>query len=249
MSEAASQTTAVSMQVNGATALITLARPRQSNSYTQGMLSEIERLLECAEADSNVRAIVFTGEGDRAFCAGADRNEIASRDWRSVLSLKSAKVFDRIRTSRKITVAAINGVAVGGGFELALCCDLRIAVARARFWLPEPEFGLLPAAAATKLLPKTVGALRARDLVLGGAQWSTADALAAGLLSEVAPDDGLMDCVQKWVARVVRRDADALFLAKQALELSSTGADSTHFDLLAQALLVQMQANHTKDLA
>jgi len=247
MSEFAEEKMPVSMQVNGAMALITLARARQANAYTQGMLAEIERLVECAEADTSVRAIVFTGEGERAFSAGADRHEIASRDWRSVLSLKSAKVFERIRTSRKMTIAAINGVAVGGGLELALSCDLRIAVAGARFWLPEPEFGLIPAAAATKLLPKTVGALRARDLVLGGAQWTAADALAAGLLSEVAPDDGLMDCVRKWVERIVRRDSDALLLAKQALELSSTGADSTQFDLLAQALLVHLQANRTKE--
>ena len=211
------------------------------------MLAEIEHLLDVAQANTAVRAIVFTGEGNRAFSAGADRHEIANRDWRSVLSLKSAKVFDRIRTCRKVTIAAINGVAVGGGLELALSCDLRIAVAHARFWLPEPEFGLIPAAAATKLLPKTVGALRARDLVLGGAQWTAADALAAGLLSEVAPDNGLMECVHKWVERILRRDPDAVFLAKQALELSSTGADSTQFDLLAQALLVHLQANRSKD--
>lgn len=239
----------VSLQLAGAMALITLCRASQANAYNQGMLAEMETLLDRAEGNAAVRAIVFTGEGARAFSAGADRHEIASRDWRSVLSLRSAKVFERIRTSPKVTIAAINGVAVGGGLELALSCDLRLAVASARFWLPEPEFGLIPAAAATRLLPRTVGALRARDLVLGGAQWSATDALAAGLLSEVVPADGLMDCVHQWVARVARRDADALLLAKQALDLSSTGADSTQFDLLAQALLVHLQANRTKESA
>ncbi len=229
-------------------ALVTLSRARHANAYTQQMLAEIERLLDGAEADATVRAIVFTGEGERAFSAGADRHEIAHRDWRSVLSLNSARVFERIRKSRKVTIAAINGVAVGGGLELALSCDVRLAVARARFWLPEPEFGLIPAAAATRLLPRTVGVLRARDLVLGGAQWDAATALAAGLLSEIAPDDALMDCVGKWVARIERRDPDALLLAKQALDLSGTGADSMQFDLLAQAMLVQLQANRTKEV-
>lgn len=239
----------VLMDVNGPMALITLARAGQANAYTQGMLAQIEQHLDSAETDSRVRAIVFSGQGERAFCAGADRQEIAHRDWRSVLSLKSAKVFDRIRKSSKVTLAAINGVAVGGGLELALSCDVRVAAANARFWLPEPEFGLIPAAAATKLLPRTVGALRARDLVLGGAQWNATEALAAGLLSEIAPDNALMDCVGKWVTRIARRDADALLLAKQALEMSGTGADSTPFDLLAQALLVHLQANRTEDAA
>lgn len=239
----------VSMRTSGPMALITLGRPAHSNAYTQGMLAQMEKFIDEAESNADVRAIVFTGEGARAFCAGADRREIAHRDWRSVLSLKSARLFERIRRSSKVTVAAINGVAVGGGLELALSCDLRLAVASARFWLPEPEFGLIPAAAATKLLPRTVGALRARDLVLGGAQWTSSEASAAGLLTEVAPDDALMDCVQRWVGRIVRRNADALFLAKQALELSSTGADSTQFDLLAQALLVQLQKSSTKESA
>lgn len=239
----------VSMTTSGPMALITLGRPAQSNAYTQEMLAQMEKFIDEAEANADVRVIVFTGEGSRAFCAGADRHEIAHRDWRSVLSLKSARLFERIRRSCKVTVAAINGVAVGGGFELALSCDLRLAVTSARFWLPEPEFGLLPAAAATKLLPRTVGALRARDLVLGGARWSSSEASAAGLLTEIAPDDALMDCVHLWVERIVRRNADALFLAKQALELSSTGTDSTQFDLVAQALLVQLQKSSTKESA
>jgi enoyl-CoA hydratase len=239
----------LSMKTSGPMALITLERPAQSNAYTQGMLAQMERFLDDAEADAHVRAIVFTGEGSRAFCAGADRREIAHRDWRSVLALRSARLFERIRKSGKVTVAAINGVAVGGGLELALSCDLRLAVVSARFWLPEPEFGLIPAAAATKLLPRTVGALRARDLVLGGARWTSQEASAAGLLTDIAPDDSLMDCVELWVGRVVRRDADALFLAKQALELSGTGVDSTPFDLLAQALLVQLQKSSTKESA
>lgn len=236
----------VSMALEGSMAVIMLKRAERANAYNQGMLAEMARLLDEAEVDTRIRTIVFTGEGSRAFCSGADRHEIAVRDWRSVLDLRSAAVFGRIRNSPKVTLAAINGVAVGGGFELALSCDIRVASPHALFWLPEPEFGLIPAAAATKLLPRTVGALRAKDLVLGGAKWSAADAMAAGLLSEIAADGELMDCVAKWCHRIERRDADAILLAKKALELSSSGADTTQFDLLAQALLVQLQANRTK---
>jgi enoyl-CoA hydratase/carnithine racemase len=239
----------VSMVQSGSMALITLTRAAQANAYNQVMLAEMVRMLDEAEVDSCIRTIVFTGEGERAFSSGADRHEIAVRDWRSVLSLKSAALFERIRKSPKVTLAAINGVAVGGGLELALSCDIRLALPHARFWLPEAEFGLIPAAAATRLLPRTVGALRAKDLVLGGVKWDAADAMGAGLLSEIASEGALMDCVAKWVNRIERRDADAIWLAKQALEMSSSGADTSQFDLLAQALLVQLQANRTKDTA
>lgn len=241
-----SSQTLVSVAISGAMALITLERPSHANAYTQAMLADLERGIEQADSDPDVRAIVLTGAGERAFCAGADRHEIATRDWRSVLSLRSAAVFDRIRNSRKVTIAAINGMAVGGGFELAISCDLRVAATHARFWLPEPQFGLIPAAAATRLLPRLVGAFRAKDIILGGAEWSAGDALDAGLLSEIAPPGALMQRVGQWITRIERRDADALFLAKQAIDMSSSGVDTTRFDLLAQALLVCLQADRNK---
>ena len=227
----------------GAAMIVTLMRPDRANSYTQAMLAQLLEAVQVAEADASVRAIVITGAGERAFCGGADRTEIANRDWRSVLNLRSASVFDKLRKTPIVTIAAINGAAVGGGFELALSCDLRIALPGARFWLPEPEFGLLPAAAATRMLPKLVGALRARDLILGGAVWNAQQALQAGLLTDMAPDGQLMACVADWIARIERRDADALMLAKQAIEMSSIGADTQPFDLLAQALLVSRQTD------
>jgi enoyl-CoA hydratase/carnithine racemase len=239
---------ALRLEPQGAALVVTIDRPGHANAYTQAMLAQLEQAIAAADADSAIRALVITGAGDRAFCAGADRTEIAERDWRSVLSLRSAAVFERLRRCRKVTIAAINGAAVGGGMELAISCDLRVASPRARFWLPEPEFGLLPAAAATKLLPRIVGPLRARDLVLGGARWDAQAAWSAGLLSEVAPEGGLMQSVRAWVDQVARRDPDALMLGKQALDLSFTG-EGMQFDLLAQTLLVQLQAQRGPDHA
>jgi enoyl-CoA hydratase len=208
------------------------------------MLNDLEACIEVANQEDQIRAIVITGSGNKVFCAGADRSEINNRNWRSVLNLKSASVFKKIRESSKISIAAINGAAVGGGFELAISCDLRIAQSKAQFWLPEPEFGLLPAAAATHLLPKYIGMFRAKDLILGGARWTADDALKAGLLSEVCDEARLTECVMEWVQRIQKRHPDAIRIGKQILELSLAGGDSNSADLLAQALLVINQ-RHT----
>lgn len=230
----------------GSAAILTINRPSHANSYTQDMLDEMDAYLTRAENDEQIHVIVITGEGDKSFCAGADRHEIANRDWRSVLTLKSAAFFEHLRLCRKVTIAAINGVAVGGGFELLLNCDLRIAVDHARFWLPEPEFGLLPAAAATNLLPKLVGPLRAKDLILGGVRWSSRDAFNAGLLSQIVPPGELATCLQELLERLGKRHADALWLGKKAIHMSMHGVDTMQFDLLAQALLVLNQSEKVK---
>jgi enoyl-CoA hydratase len=216
---------------------ITINRPTKANSYTQQMLSDLETCINLAANDDLVKVIIITGAGDKMFCAGADRTEIDTRSWRSILNLKSAAVFKALRDCPKISIAAINGAAVGGGFELAISCDIRIASPNARFWLPELEFGLLPAAAATNLLPKYIGIPRAKDLILGGARWSAQEAYAAGLLSQVCVEGELMSCVTQWIVRIQKRDADAISVGKQVLELNASGGDSLRSDLLAQALL------------
>lgn len=216
---------------------ITINRPDKANSYTQQTLSDLETCIDLAANNDLVKVIIIKGAGDKVFCAGADRTEIESRSWRSILSLKSAAVFKALRDCPKISIAAINGSAVGGGFELAISCDIRISSPNAKFWLPELEFGLLPAAAATNLLPKYIGIPRTKDLILGGARWSAQEAYAAGLLSQVCIEGELMSCVAQWVERIQKRDADAISVGKQVLELNASGGDSLRADLLAQALL------------
>lgn len=226
---------------NGPAVNLKLSRPLRANSYTQDMLKFLEEQIEAADRDEGVRVIVVTGEGDKVFCAGADRTEIATRDWRSVLSLTSARVFRRLRDSRCVTVAAINGSAVGGGLELALSCDLRFAVPSAKFWLPEPELGLIPAAGGTELLPQIVGPAKAKEMILGGAVWDAAEAVRIGMLTEVVPAEELWNRMQVWMDRICLRNADALRLAKQSIDLTANGNSGTGMELIAQSLLVQAQ--------
>jgi enoyl-CoA hydratase len=225
---------------DGPVRTLRLDRPARANAYTTELLDALDDAVATAQRTMAVRVLVITGTGERAFCAGADRDELATRDWRDVLHLRSAEVFGRLRTCRPVTIAAINGAAVGGGLELALACDVRVAADHARFWLPEPEFGLIPAAGGTALLSSIVGPTRARAMILGGAQWSAAEAAAAGLLTAVAPRGGLGDELRLWLDRILARDADALAVAKLAL-LAAEPATDPVAHRLAQAALVARQ--------
>jgi enoyl-CoA hydratase len=222
---------------DGPVRTLRLDRPARANAYTAPLLDALDAAVAAADRDASVRILVITGTGERSFCAGADRDELAQRDWRSVLRLQSAAVFERLRRSRPVSIAAINGAAVGGGLELALACDLRIAVPQARFWLPEPEFGLIPAAGGTALLARVVGTARARALVLGGETWTAQEAHNVGLLTAVATDSDLKTAMAPWITRILARDADALTVAKMALLAADPTTDPL-LHQLAQATLV-----------
>lgn len=231
---------------DGASVILTLSRAARANAYTQAMLTGLAAAIDEADADATVRVIVIAGEGDRTFSAGADLGELAARDWRDVVSLNSEAVFARVRRSRAVTIAAVNGAAVGGGLELALSCDLRLAVKHATFRLPEPAFGLLPAAGGTALLPQLVGPLRAKELILGGAEWTADMALSAGLVTEVTTAADLWPRVADWVSRIASRDAHATALAKQAIDAATPAGDGG-YALLAQSLLARTRAEVKKD--
>jgi enoyl-CoA hydratase/carnithine racemase len=232
---------AVTERRDGAAVVLTLSRPERANAYTQAMIAALDQAIERAEADPAVGVIVITGEGERSFCAGADRDELASRDWRNVPDLPAARVFGRLPRSRCVSIAAINGAAVGGGFELALHCDIRVASDTARFWLPEPEFGLLPAAGGLRLLPLLAGPLRARDVILGGARWSATEAWQAGVVSEIAAPNQLWERVNAWIKQIALRDPLALIWSKRILSAAPDAGDHG-LDRMAQSSLVRQRS-------
>lgn len=225
----------------GPAAYFELNRPDKANAYNQPMLDALDRLLSAALDDVQVRVVVLTGAGQRAFCGGADLAELAGRDWRSALGLKSAELFSRISRCRLVTLAAVNGAAVAGGLELALACDLRIAVDTARFSMPEPELGLIPAAGGTQRLADAVGRARAKELILAGRVWGADEALRFGLVSEVTAADELLPRAQQWAERIALRSPAALELAKKAIDLERAGGAGQSFESVAQALLYQLR--------
>lgn len=180
----------IHLELRGRVALLTLDRPGRLNALGSDMARRLHAILDLVEADRAVRAIVVTGAG-RAFSAGADITEldtlVTPADFcRFVQGLTDA--LDRLAASPLPSIAAVNGLALGGGFELALACDLRIAAPAAKLGVPEIKLGLLPAAAGTQRLARALPAPVAKQLLMTGEPLSAAQALALGLVNDVADD-------------------------------------------------------------
>jgi enoyl-CoA hydratase len=177
-----------------AIATVTLNRPEVLHALDAAMFDELDRAFAGLATDSSVRVILLTGSGERAFAAGADIRELTHTDAASgqTLSARGQAVFARIAGCGKPVIAAVNGVALGGGCELALACTLRLASDRARFGLPELKLGLIPGYGGTQRLPRLIGRSAAVRLMLIGAVVEAAEALRLGLADEVVPAAELM---------------------------------------------------------
>lgn len=176
-------------------AFIRLNRPKQMNALNTMLLQELGGLMEIIEASDAIGAVVISGNDD-AFAAGADIKELMAlhspKDVRLFITTAHA-VFNRIENLGKPVIAAVGGVAFGGGCELALACDLRIASETASFALPEINLGLLPGAGGTQRLPRLIGVGRAKELIYSGHTINAQKALEVGLVNKVAPQQTLID--------------------------------------------------------
>src|SRR5882672_3658901 len=180
----------VSYQRDGHIGVVTLVRAAKLNSLTPSMLDELESIARGIEADTDVRVVLVTGAGEKAFCVGADINEwaaLAPLDmWRRWVR-RGHQVFDQWARLRQPVIAAINGHAFGGGLELAITADIRITAEPAQFALPEASIGTCPGWSGSQRLVKLVGASHAKYLALSGTRVSAVDALTSGLVHEVEP--------------------------------------------------------------
>ena len=172
-------------------AVLTLDRPERQNALSRELIHELGRAGRELDADTSVRAVILTGEGRRAFCAGADLKERSGMSESEVLEMLSLYRSELawLSSFRAPVIAAINGVALGGGLELALACDLRVAVESARLGLPETTLGIIPGAGGTQHLPRLIGPARARELVLLGKRLTAEEARSIGLVNHVVADD------------------------------------------------------------
>ena len=182
----------VRLERDGAVALVTIDHVEKQNALSESMRAELSLAMEEADDDAETRVIILTGAGDQSFAAGGDIRELGRRtlaDQRRVM--ENGSVFGAVRRVRKPVIAAINGVCLGGGLELALSCDIRIAAAHARFGQPEVTLGLIPGGGGTQMLPRIVGMAHALRLVLTGDIIGADEALRMGLVHEVVPGDAL----------------------------------------------------------
>ena len=197
---------------------IILDRPDKLNAINAVMLQELSEALDTIEKDANARCAIITGKGEKAFSAGADLTELQklTPETAAEFSMKGQQVFTKLEAFSKPVVAAINGYALGGGLELALACDFRIAADSAELGCPEIKLGLIPAWGGTQRLPRTVGVAEAKRLIMLGDRVKAEEALEMGLADKVVPQKELEDETRALAQRLCERSPAALKHAKNA---------------------------------
>ncbi|HET6437498.1 MAG TPA: enoyl-CoA hydratase-related protein [Anaeromyxobacter sp.] len=190
------------------------------NAISLAMLRELNALLDRVAADPSLRCVVLTGAGEKAFCSGADLTERAGMGPEAVHEFHRLlrRALLAIEAAPQVFLAALNGVALGGGLELALACDLRLAADGAQLGLPEVSLGIIPGGGATQRLSRLLGSARAKDLVLTARRVGAAEALSMGLVSQVAPPQRLRAEAMALAERVARNAPISLRQAKRAIE-------------------------------
>ncbi len=219
-------------------ATLTMNRPEVRNALHLPMNLEIRGALEELAGRGDVRALVLTGAGHKSFVSGADIAELRGRSGPDALAQHNAKLCDAIDAFPYPTVAAINGYALGGGCEIALACDLRVASSSAKLGQPEVSLGILPAAGGTWRLQRTVGLPKAKELIFTAALIGAEEALAIGLVNRVTTGDVVAEA-QALAARCAQQSGMALRLAKIAINegREASRATSRALEALGQTVL------------
>ena len=198
---------------------VTINRPASLNALNGEVYAELYELFEEIEKDSEVRVAILTGSGDRAFVAGSDITEMAPQSSMEIAGFVeiARKASDRIYSLSKPVIAAINGYALGGGCELTMCCDLRIASEKARFGQPEINVGVIPGAGGTQRLSRLIGMTRAKELIYTGDMIDAGTALSYGLVNKVVPVEDLMNEAKEMARKLLTKSGRILSLAKAAI--------------------------------
>ncbi|MEM6299458.1 MAG: enoyl-CoA hydratase-related protein [Bacteroidota bacterium] len=186
---------------------LTINRPSKLNALNLQTMSEIKAAFRQAEEDTEVKAVIVTGSGEKAFVAGADISEIANLDELHArkFSESGQEVFNQIENLSKPVIAAVNGFALGGGCELAMACHIRLASDNTKFGLPEITLGIIPGYGGTQRLPLYIGKSRALELMLTGKMIEAEQALNWGLVNYVVPQEELIPTAEKLLSKIVKQ--------------------------------------------
>jgi enoyl-CoA hydratase len=202
--------------------LLTINRPEKMNAISQELTAELSLFLDEIENDDELRVIVITGAGDKAFVAGADINELVDRDARlgRRVSRERQEIFSRIENLYVPVIAAVNGYALGGGLELALACSIRICSEKAQFGAPEVKLGIIPGDGGTQRLPRLVGQGRAMEMIITGDFIDAQEAYRIGLVNKVFPPEKLKEEAMELAKKIASRPPLAVRYAKEAVNRS-----------------------------
>jgi enoyl-CoA hydratase/carnithine racemase len=223
----------------GSVAIVTLNRPAKLNALTPAMLERIEELIVLIDVSPDVRAVVVTAAGPKAFCVGADINEWSALEpldmWRQWVP-RGHRIFDRLAGLRVPVIAAINGHAFGGGLELAAAADLRVTDPAATFALPEAGIATCPGWSGTQRLVSIVGASKVKLLALTGQRIDAKRAAEYGLVDEVAAPGGALDAALEMAAQVTRLAPVSVQLTKQLVNAANGDGTAATLEAIAGAL-------------
>ncbi|WP_227935334.1 enoyl-CoA hydratase/isomerase family protein [Alkalihalobacillus deserti] len=219
---------------------ITINRPEVRNALNKETLEEFVIALNQLREDSEVGCLVFTGKGEKSFAAGADIAQLKEKNMIDAFrSGGMQEVYDLIEAYEKPTIAMVNGFALGGGCELAMACDIRIASLNAKFGLPELNLSIIPGAGGTQRLARLVGKGKAMELILTGKVITAEEAYRIGLVSEVVHSENLLENVQETAAKILAKGPLAVRLAKLSVNQGTETDMKTGLmiEKLAQAIL------------
>jgi enoyl-CoA hydratase/carnithine racemase len=233
----------IALNVDGAVATLVLNRPERMNALSDNLKSELGKALDVIEQRRDVNVLIITGAGEKAFCAGADIKERSETDPTAAEFITAQRrthaLFNRIAHVDRPVIAAINGAALGGGMEIALCCDIRVAADTAKLGLTEVNLGVIPAGGGTQRLPRLIGAGRAKRLIMTGAVLSAAESAAIGLVDEVVPTAELAERAHALAEVIAAKSPLAVRLAKRCMDQGSQTdlKSALEYELYAASIL------------
>jgi enoyl-CoA hydratase len=204
----------------GPVAYITINREKALNALNSIIMMRLDQIFSELENTDDVIVVVITGVGQKAFVAGADVKEIKEAgDGRTKLIKNGQEILSKIRNSSRVVIAAVNGFALGGGFELAMACDIRIASENAKFGFPEVKLGLMAGYGGTQLLPRLIGPGRAKYVMLTGEMLTATEAYQFGLVEKVCSPESLMEETKRIASKIAANGPFAIKACKRAINL------------------------------
>ncbi len=207
------------LETEGAIAVLTISRPKALNALNSETLEELGQVLDEIEANDEIKVLILTGDGDKAFVAGADIAEMVNFTGAEgrAFGMRAAEPFFKLQNMRQVTIAAVNGFALGGGCEISMACDIRIASENAVFGQPETGLGIIPGFGGTQRLARLVGMGRAKEMIFTGSNIDAEEAYRIGLVNRVVSQEELMDTAKKLAGKIARNASYAVAIAKAAI--------------------------------
>lgn len=209
------------MEVENGIAVVTINRPKSLNALNSATLEEIYECFTDIADRKDIKVVILTGSGKKAFVAGADISEMvnATPAEGRKMGMVAFKAFKQIEECPQVVIAAVNGYALGGGCEISMACDIRVASDNAKFGQPEVNLGILPGFGGTQRLPRLVGKGRAKELIFTTDMIDAQEAYRIGLANHVVPQEELIDYCKKMAEKIIGKASYAVSLAKQAINV------------------------------